>query len=146
MVHPISPSLMNSWHKLETLHMLILTVKLVALGNAWGIGKAHLRGCLWGCLQRLDHEGNDLINGLIPWWIHNMRALLGGGQRQEVEPGWRTWVTGVCPQGLLLTPAPCRIPFLFPGHQDVNYSDLPHHSCHDGLAPWNHEQNKSFLP
>jgi hypothetical protein len=30
---------------------------------------------------QLDHEGSDLMNGLIPWWIHSLMALLGRGDR-----------------------------------------------------------------
>jgi hypothetical protein len=26
------------------------------------------------------HEGSDLINGLIHWWVHNLNGLLGGGE------------------------------------------------------------------
>jgi hypothetical protein len=31
-----------------------------------------------GFWEVIDPDGCDLINRLIPWWIHNMMALLEG--------------------------------------------------------------------
>jgi hypothetical protein len=50
-----------------------------------GDEKAHPEVCLeWHFQRQLDHEGFNLFNGLIPWWLHNLMALLGGGGRWEV--------------------------------------------------------------
>lgn len=39
--------------------------------------------CLWGHFQRLDYEGSDLTNGLIPPWTEALFKLLGGGRTVE---------------------------------------------------------------
>jgi hypothetical protein len=46
----------------------------------------------------LDHEGSDLIIGLIHWWIHNLVALLGvngnwKGSRSLGACLWRVYLT-----------------------------------------------------
>jgi hypothetical protein len=48
---------------------------------------AMFRGGVWQ--KRLDHKCSDFINGLIPWWIHNMMTLLGGstGRRWALVGG-----------------------------------------------------------
>lgn len=33
-----------------------------------------------GLQRRSDPEGSELTNGLVPYWINNMMALLGGGK------------------------------------------------------------------
>lgn len=44
-------------------------------------------------LEQLDHEGSDLLNGLIPQWIHKMRHNWEV-VKSEVELHWRKQATG----------------------------------------------------
>jgi hypothetical protein len=52
----------------------------------------------------MPHEGSDITNELIHWWIHNLATLLGGGGNSEVRPSWRKYVTGTCSRKVSLVP------------------------------------------
>lgn len=36
----------------------------------------------------------EMINRLIPWRIHEIMSLLRNGERWQVGPSWRNWVSG----------------------------------------------------
>lgn len=61
-----------------------------ALWSAYEIQK-HIYGCVYEDVSRdnKNHEGFDLMNGLIPSQIHNIMALLGVNERQELGSNWR---------------------------------------------------------
>lgn len=43
----------------------------------------------------LDLGDSDLMHGLIPWWIHDIMALLGSGRNLEVALAGGSRLLGV---------------------------------------------------
>jgi hypothetical protein len=96
----------------------------------------------------LNHEGSDLINGLIHWWLHNLTffgrwwnlhwwGLVGGGRPLGVSP-WLSFI-----QDTSLPSA-----FSVPCCQDVSLSTLlchPHHEAHSIGTSGTVSQKKIFL-
>jgi hypothetical protein len=77
--------------------------------------KAYLGVCLWGCFQRWwGHEGSDLMNGLIHWWIENLSRQLGDSRPMSSE-AWLEEVGHWCAlEGYSLSwPLPATAPLCF---------------------------------
>lgn len=82
--------------------------------------------------RQLDHGDSELNNGFIPWWIHNLVVLLGGGAKLE-----EVYQLKVCLRGLCLSLA-------FPplsGCHIINRSLL----VTMDWTFWNQEQKSIFL-
>lgn len=82
--------------------------------------------------RQLDHGDSELNNRFIPWWIHNLIVLLGGGAELE-----EVYQLKVCLRGLCLSLA-------FPplsGCHIINRSLL----VTMDWTFWNQEQKSIFL-
>jgi hypothetical protein len=99
--------------------------------------KTHLWVYLWEHFQRqLDHEGSDLMNGLISWWVlwevvkcRRWGLVRGSRSLALLFNCILRGCTVSCPVSFLYSLS------LLPGHSDVNSLALPHPPFHDGLSP-----------
>lgn len=91
-----------------------------------------------------------MINRLIPWQIHEIMSLLRNGERWQVGPSWRNWVSGQQEPWLwdsYLFLAKYSAQKCKTGFTDILISLLPGHAqgAKQLSTLWNFQLNKQFL-
>jgi hypothetical protein len=107
-----------------------------------GLGVGGLVASWWAFEKWLDSEGCELINGLIPWWIHVRIRTIGrwqkaGGVSLKEVCHWE------CLAKIYLVPAPLLLSLCF---QTTIMWAAPLHHVLSAMMDWNHEPNEYFLP